>query len=103
VFVSDLPEHRFFVLTVFGEFRYLTDNWNPRLTPSESLSGGDDFNVFYVFNTRTDPMVYDVAKVGDLHLRGKVDGPLSLSDLSQLTDFQPNSVFRSLVARTTQP
>jgi len=104
VFLSDKPEHRYFQLTAWGEFRYLTDGWEPRLGAcyyDQSCGANDfrsEFEVFWLSDhTSNGNSVIMAELIGTLNVRAPIDGPVFLRDLLDIATFSPQPNYFELL------
>jgi hypothetical protein len=74
LFLSFKPEHKFFALTLFGTFNYLTDGWNPKLR----VDNQKVYNVYFLENVNNG--IY-VRKLGTFEFDTSLSGPLYISDI----------------------
>ena len=74
LFLSFKPEHKFFALTLFGTFNYLTDGWNPRLR----VDNQKVYNVYFLENINKG---INVRKLGTFEFDSSLSGPLYISDI----------------------
>ncbi len=102
VFVSDTPQHVFFLLTAFGKFRYLTDNWNPRLIIDSSTAGRSLYQVYYLEKTQFPIEGIESALIGELRVEQSLDGPIGVNDLEKLEGFRPNRHFLEMLAQLSK-
>jgi hypothetical protein len=104
VFLSEKPEHRYFQLTAWGEFRYLTDGWEPRLGAcyyDQSCGANDfrsEFEVFWLSDhTSNGNSVIMAELIGTLNVRVPIDGPIFLRDLLDIAAFSPQPKYFELL------
>lgn len=106
VFLSERPEHQYFQLTAFGEFKYLTDGWEPRLGAcyyDESCSTTElqsQFEVYWLSEyVAMGKFTITAESVGTLILHKPLDGPVFLPDLINIKTFSPRSRYFEILTR----
>lgn len=103
VFLSKNPEHGFFQLTAYGEFRYLTDNWNPRLGACYSNNQCGEaqkslrYQVYWLGQSEDASSEISVVRIGYLSVNAPIDGPIFLRDLALMPSFSPAPPYFALV------
>jgi hypothetical protein len=100
LFVSSAPKHAYFILTSLGEFYYLTDDWNPRMSANyfHPDSGADVYLI-----TESYEGSLESVQIGKLNIVDPIDGPVTFRELAQLDGFTPTPTFQKLVASTDDP
>jgi hypothetical protein len=84
LFVSDKPEQSFLVMAMYGEFRLLTDGWNPELV---SNIDGNFFDVQYM---QFDDQGYLITKkIGTFEIpkNMKLHGSISANEIQKIQGF----------------
>jgi len=77
LFVSDTPMHKYFSLSLLGEFNYLTDNWNPQITIN---SDSRRFKIYKIEDSGED-VVFEYK--GIYKFENTIKGPKTLSEIEQ--------------------
>jgi hypothetical protein len=85
LFVSDSPNHEFFVMAMYGKFHLLTDGWQPELI---SNINGTKFDVFNIdFDSKGNLVTM---KIGTFNIEKnmKLGGIITNSDIQNIPGFQ---------------
>ena len=77
LFLSDTPMHKYFSLTLFGEFNYLTDNWGPQITIN------NEFRQFSVYRIEESENEVTFEYEGIYRFKDTIKGPKVLGDIEQ--------------------
>ena len=85
LFVSDAPDHTFFVMAMYGRFNLLTDGWSPELI---SNIDGTLFDVLYIKKNDEGKLVY--SKIGTFEIQKdmKLSGNISVLDIQKINGFK---------------
>lgn len=84
LFVSDRPEHSFFVMAMYGEFRLLTDGWNPELI---SNIDGNKFDVQYMQMNDRGHLITKKIGTFEIPKNMKLNGSISAADIQKIEGF----------------
>lgn len=77
LFLSDEPMHKYFSLSLFGEFNYLTDNWNPQISVNE------DSRQFKVYKIEDSGEEVVIEFKGLYNFENTIKGPKTLGEIEQ--------------------
>ncbi len=77
IFLSDEPMHKYFSLTLLGEFNYLTDNWGPQITV---IGKSREFEVYKI---RDVGERIRIENLGNFIFDQTIKGPKTLSEIEQ--------------------
>ena len=85
LFVSDLPEQSFLVMAMYGEFRLLTDGWNPELI---SNIDGNKFDVQYMQMNDRGHLITKKIGTFEIPKNMKLNGSISAADIQKIEGFK---------------
>jgi hypothetical protein len=77
IFLSDEPMHKYFSLSLLGEFNYLTDNWNPQITVNDEPR---QFKIYNIEDSGED-VVFEFK--GLYNFENTIKGPKILDEIEQ--------------------
>ncbi len=85
LFVSDSPNHEFFVMAMYGKFHLLTDGWEPELI---SNINGTKFDVFNIdFDSKGNLVTMKIGTF-DIEKNMKLGGVITNKDIQKIAGFQ---------------
>jgi hypothetical protein len=85
LFVSDSPNHEFFVMAMYGKFLLLTDGWQPELI---SNIDGTKFDVFNLTLDSNGELVSVKIGTFDIEKNMKLAGNITNSDIQKISGFK---------------
>jgi hypothetical protein len=85
LFVSDKPEQSFVVMAMYGEFRLLTDGWNPELI---SNIDGEIFDVQYMQFDNRGYLITKKIGTFEIPKNMKLYGPITANDIQKIQGFK---------------
>jgi hypothetical protein len=77
IFLSEEPMHKYFSLTLLGEFNYLTDNWGPQISV---IGKSKEFEVYMI---RDAGERIKIENLGNFIFDQTIKGPKTLSEIEQ--------------------
>ena len=85
LFVSDKPEQSFVVMAMYGEFRLLTDGWNPELI---SNIDGEIFDVQYMQFDNRGYLITKKIGTFEIPKNMKLNGSITANDIQKIQGFK---------------
>lgn len=85
LFVSDVPEQSFLVMAMYGEFRLLTDGWNPELI---SNIDGNKFDVQYMQMDDRGHLITKKIGTFEIPKNMKLNGSVNVADIQKIEGFK---------------